>query len=84
MCPDTCVLRCKNRGNNNLSHRNFEIQIRDRIVMELTSEAAGCDHSAKCNSSVVASIEAPATFASAGETVTGTEIKSRRREDGSD
>lgn len=52
--------------------------------MELTSEAAGCDHSAKCNSSVVASIEAPATFASAGETVTGTEIKSRRREDGSD
>lgn len=84
MSPNTCVLRCKNQGNNNWSHRNFEIQIRDGIVVELTSDTAGCHHSAKCNSSVVISIVATPMFASAGEMVTGTEIHSRRREEGSD
>ena len=52
--------------------------------MELTSDTAGCHHSAKCNSSVAISIVATPMLASAGEMVTGTEIHSRRREEGSD
>lgn len=51
--------------------------------MELTSDSAGCHLSAKHNSSVVISTAATAMFASAGEMVTGTEIHSRRREEGS-
>ena len=52
--------------------------------MELTSDTAGCHHSAKYNSSAVISIVATAMFASGGEMVTGTEINSRRREEGGD